>query len=187
MSGFFVVCFAQTGNAPTVDDIEEKRVEAKQGRLCQVVTDQKSECSYDRLLPYFDNNEALAKEASAICNLESKGNPNTQSYVDFCRDGNPISYGLFQVNILANDNIIPACQGVFQKTMNEAGDDVGCVKKKGDVCLVYDCRVADMDKYRSCVAYVTDPKNNIELARTIYDKNKNWKYWGSYDFCRAKF
>lgn len=59
-------------------------------------------CSYEHLLPYFNNQPDLALTASLICNLESGSDPFATNKV--CPD---YSIGLFQVNLIAH------CGGAF--------------------------------------------------------------------------
>ena len=59
-------------------------------------------CSYEYLLPYFNNQPELALTASLICNLESGSDPFAANKV--CPD---YSIGLFQINLVAH------CGGAF--------------------------------------------------------------------------
>lgn len=59
-------------------------------------------CSYEHLLPYFNNQPDLALTASLICNLESGSDPFATNKV--CPD---YSIGLFQINLIAH------CGGAF--------------------------------------------------------------------------
>ena len=182
---------AKAGSNPSsseagADQSPVRQITAKQARLCKPVSDPKNACSPANLASSFPD-PAIAVQASSICNLESQGNPDEQSYVDFCRDGTSYSYGLFQINVIAKANLIPECQGAFQVTMNQAGDDIACLKEENGVCIVHDCRVIDQTKYQACKAAVTDIQRNINIAAQVYAKTNSWKDWGSYAFCKAKF
>ncbi len=59
-------------------------------------------CSYEHLLPYFNNQPDLALTASLICNLESGSDPFATNKL--CPD---YSIGLFQINLIAH------CGGAF--------------------------------------------------------------------------
>jgi hypothetical protein len=181
--------------APTSEQSIEKqtaKIQAAQNapavrrQICKPVSHASNPCSPENLLPYFPD-QASAEQASAICNLESRGNPNTQSYVDFCRDGSVFSFGLFQINVIAQEHLIPECAGVFKTTMDPAIGDVACVKKNNGVCVISDCRVIDQEKYAACRAAVTGIEKNITLAASIWKDRGSWKDWGAYAFCKAKF
>ena len=158
----------------------------RQARLCKPVANPKNPCSPENLASVFTDPN-IAIEASSICNLESQGDPSTTSYVDFCRDGNPYSFGLFQINVIAKENLIPECQGAFAVTMNKAGDDIACIKDKNGICIVHDCRVIDQVKYAACRAAASDIQRNMSIAATVWAVNQSWSDWGSYAFCKAKF
>ena len=166
--------------------VSDRAATPRQQRLCKPTSNPKNPCSPENLAPYFPD-ENIALQASSICNLESQGHPTRQSYVDFCRDGSSYSYGLFQINVIAKEQLVPECAGAFQYTMNEAGDDMACTKEKNGVCIVHDCRIADQTKYKACVAAITNAERNISIAAKVYAETNSWKDWGSYAFCKAKF
>ena len=148
----------------------------------------------ERCVPFTDTNNAChpsklsafanPKQASAICNGESSGIANSASGVDKCSDRNPFSFGLFQVNIIAHANTIPngVCSNIFQTT--GGGTQGKCLESKEGVCLKYDCKVNDQEKYRSCVNYITNPINNIAYAAKL-NRQSGWTPWGFYASCQV--
>lgn len=183
-----VVGVLATGKSRIFLDYQTKHIQQAQTntRLCKTITGSSNLCSTGYLTHYFKD-EKIAEQASAICYLESKGNADSQSYVDFCRDGNAYSFGLFQINVIAKADHIPACQGVFKTAVDEVTGDMACLKKQNDICIISDCRVIDLEKYQTCKEYITNAENNIKVAQAVYEKNKSWEDWGSYDFCKSRF
>jgi Type IV secretion system pilin len=124
-----------------------------------------------------------ATNASAICNGESNGIPNAASGVDVCKNGEPFSFGLFQINIIAHANSIPGgvCSGIFQTS--GTGTQGTCLERNNGVCVKYDCRVTNSSKYESCKAYITNPTNNIAYAVNLLNR-ANWNQWGANRSCK---
>jgi hypothetical protein len=111
----------------------------------------KSACSWD------------AQKASAICNAESGGSEKLASKVDKCTDGNPFSFGLFQINLTCQ------CKDAFTPVKSS-----GCVNKA--------CTVSNKPRYTACVATYTTASSNIAKACEIY-KSQGWKGWGANSKC----
>lgn len=124
-----------------------------------------------------------ATQASSICNGESAGNPSSASGVDKCSDGNPFSFGLFQINVLANGNSIPGgvCSNIFQTS--GGGMQGSCLAYNKGVCVQYNCKVVDPSKYQSCVSYIINPVNNIAFAQGL-QSSRGWGQWGFNNSCR---
>ncbi len=189
LAGYFIFTKKAHGSMPArsiVSAVHKPETQSqKEHRMCQPVLDPKNNCSVSKLASAFPD-PIIATQASAICNLESQGDSSITSYVDFCRDGNPYSFGLFQINVIAKENLVPACADVFTVHMNAAHDDIACIKSENGICIIHDCRVANTVNYNACKAYITDPANNIKIAAEIHQE-RGWGDWGSYAFCRNQF
>lgn len=98
------------------------------------------------------------QKASAICYAESGGKETVPSGSDVCKDKNPFSWGLFQINLTCQ------CPNAFDPPGN---------------CVNYACSVPASKKstYDSCVEYYKNPANNIAKACEIY-KQGGWGRWG---------
>jgi hypothetical protein len=127
---------------------------------CAVVTD--GSCSSANMTVF----GAEAAHASAICHGESGGSPSIPSGTDICADGNPASWGLFQINITANKIGGYDCPSAFS-----GGTYTGSN---------HNCRVIDQTLYNNCVAAAKDPATNIQAAYGIYKNVGSWKPWGFY-------
>ncbi len=180
------VCLDKLPEAKITIQNEQIRGRLGQGN-CVPVSDSTSLCSPDNLTKAGFSN---GTQASSICNGESLGatNPNIASGVDVCEDNNPFSFGLFQINVLAHADEIPACGGIFRTNANppaKMGTSIndtilgGCLDrdKTGIVCLKYACDVADQKKYNTCVSYITNPVNNIAFALKL-QQSRGWGQWG---------
>lgn len=117
-------------------------------------------CSVEYLKQYFPS-EAIARQASIICNKESGSNPFvankgclTGRYVDY-------SIGLFQINLLAH------CPGAFSSyTWNPPS-----------------CVIGDRQKLRACETRLYDPDTNIRDAVSLSANGANWGPWSSARVC----
>ncbi|MCE9549256.1 pilin [Candidatus Nomurabacteria bacterium] len=171
-----------------VDVDEEIKGRLGQGN-CQPITS--GVCSASSLETAFPGR---ASQASSICNGESRGVANAASGVDKGSDGNPFSFGLFQVNIIAHADAIgdgQICKGIFQVDPNPPGkvgtssnDSTlgGCLERKSGVCIKYAARVVDRAKYQNCVNFITKPEENIKFAANLQSR-RNWNQWGFNSSC----
>lgn len=132
-------------------------------------------------------NEDLLKKLALICFYESRGVSNLASLIDKCQDGYSFSFGLFQINIAANDlrgfkkgdkdgdNCTP--QNIF----NFEGSNKLRIKEWGSQNRpIYNCRVKDRELYDKCKEIVLDPKNNLNKALALAANNiglRNWSTW----------
>ena len=127
--------------------------------------------------------------ASGICMKESSGgNTLAVSVTDKCADGSSFSFGLFQLNIIANGGMFGAdCDGtsVFSaangSTLKNPGNNGGCLRKttnsKGvSYCSQWDCKVKDTAKYEECKKRAFDVSKNVEAGCTLYGRT-GWKPW----------
>ena len=174
---------------------------------CAVVTDANNACHPDKItkdwfgrnMAYFNGDTSanepfkkLAAQASAICQLESRGSsaiPKPENTFDKCSDNKPFSFGLFQINAAAHMNNITACNGAFQKA---AGTNQGkCVDGQRDpktgYCMQWDCKTIE-PAYTTCQNYLINPANNIKEAYILYQaRTPKWTDWSTYNSCKAKF
>jgi hypothetical protein len=109
---------------------------------------------------------SVAAQASAICQGESGGSPGIPSGTDICADGNPASWGLFQINITANSIGGYDCPSAFSGGAYTASN--------------HNCQVIDQALYNNCVAAAKDPATNIQAAYGIHSNAGTWKPWGFY-------
>lgn len=127
--------------------------------------------------------------ASGICMKESGGgNTLAVSVTDKCADGSSFSFGLFQLNIIANGSMFGAdCAGtsVFSaangSVLKNPGNNGGCLRKttnsKGvSYCAQWDCKVKDTAKYEECKKRAFDVSKNIEAGCTLYGRS-GWAPW----------
>ncbi len=147
------------------------------GGSCSVISDPQNAC-YPMNLTCFGN----TSDASKICNLESSGgNPNAISSTDICEDGRSFSGGLFQINVLANYNLIPGCSGGFfvKEGSSAQGDCAKYVTNSKGVtyCAVRKCQITDVPKYTACMNAVLNASTNIKIACSLY-ANGGWRrHW----------
>lgn len=183
------------------------------GGNCVVVTDTNSACSQDKLATIFtDTTNATAPfntnaaQASAICQLESNAvvdapTPNgtgTSKTIDFCKNDKTIfSFGLFQINLLANGSSITDSQGENCGGLFVRGD--GSSIQNGNYIISdssapggysYDCKLSDVSvqtKYTNCKNYLLNPTNNIAFAAKLYEQYGWTPTWSTYNSCKNKF
>ena len=99
-------------------------------------------------------NPNIYTQASQICNVESRGNINSKSDVDKCKDGTPFSYGLFQINFTYH------CPGGMAGGKNSSCTGTG-------------------PNYASCMSNYTGESgwaNNIQKACDLY-AGRGWGDW----------
>lgn len=151
---------------------------------CQVVSDPSNACHPNRLTCFPNRNLA-----SEICNVESQGGrEDVLSGTDLCQDGRSFSVGLWQINILANRNLIPGCNSSFFNSSN--GRDQGsCIQYRtnsGGVryCQYRSCRITNVAVYNQCVRNAQVPANNTAAACRLM-ATQGWSAWQtSYNRCR---
>jgi hypothetical protein len=121
-------------------------------------------------------------QASSICNGESGGNPELESGVDKCSDGNSFSFGLFQINAIAHANEIPGgvCSGVF--STSGGGTQGSCLESRNGICIKRNCTVINYTKLQSCKNYLKNPTNNISYAAAL-QSSRGWGQWGANASC----
>lgn len=113
---------------------------------------------------------ANASKASAIAGAESGGVTTSESSVDKCTvDGSVVSFGLFQINISAQNNFAGLnCRSAFDKMYT---------------AQTKNCRVINKPLYDQCVAAAKDAQKNIQQACQISGNGTNWSLWGANQKC----
>ena len=127
-----------------------------------------------------------AEAASKVCNVESGGNTAAASNTDRCQNesGDRFSFGLFQLNIIANGCMLgnDCCwQNVFSLENGSAGNNGGakkrCTNSKGVTYVCgWGCAVINRSKYAECSQRAMDATKNISAACTLY-KQSGWAPW----------
>lgn len=127
--------------------------------------------------------------ASGVCMQESSGgNTLAQSFTDKCADGSSFSFGLFQINIIANGSMLGSdCSGtsVFSSAsggpLTNPGMNGGCLEHKKNskgigYCSKWNCAVRNAAKYNECKQRAFDVKKNIDVGCKLYNQS-GWKPW----------
>ena len=99
---------------------------------------------------------SAASFMQGVCNRESGGNPAIPSGVDIGADGNPVSFGLFQINISATTLVDP-----------KTGQTVPCPSAFSGGAYTsknHATRVSNQALYNQCVKLAEDPTANIQNA-----------------------
>ncbi len=111
-----------------------------------------------------------ANKASSIAGAESGGVTTSESKVDKCTvDGSVVSFGLFQINISAQNNFAGLnCRSAFDKMFT---------------AQTKDCRVINKPLYDQCVAAAKDAQKNIQKACQMSNNGTNWSLWGANKKC----
>jgi hypothetical protein len=124
-------------------------------------------CSVDNMGCFGDH----AAEASAICLGESGGGIARPSTTDKCQPGGePVSWGLFQINLSAWPIGSLDCPSAFSNIYTGSN---------------HNCTITDIDLYNKCVAAASDSVNNIQTACGIYN-SRGWNQWG-YNITKCQF
>lgn len=150
---------------------------------CKIINS--GDCSVSNLQNYFGSK---AEAASKICSVESGGRADKKSGSDYCTnsagDKTTFSFGLFQINLLANGDKIPTgnCANLFT---TDAGEEIGYGKasyvRKENGKIWYDCKLKPNrgNDYNNCVKYLLTPTGNLEMAKKLFNKGGNafgdWK------------
>ncbi|MFA5937483.1 MAG: hypothetical protein WC822_06435 [Candidatus Paceibacterota bacterium] len=166
---------------------------------CEVITDVNSPCHPSKLAAFSGTSSATepfntrAAQASAICQLESHGDPSSpvgnspSAILDKCSDNKPFSFGLFQINAAAHRNNIPACKDAFEIPIGAGSSQGDCLEKdkNSGYCAKWSCKTIE-PAYTACQNYLINPVNNIQFAATSTSLNR-WTSWTTYNSCRGKF
>jgi hypothetical protein len=118
---------------------------------------------------------SLADTASRVCNAESGGGkPNIYNKSLQCGSGNYIIYGLFQINLNANDLVVPCGQYPTAVKTASGGCLLRCSAAVGGPNK--NCSIDQPDVYKDCVKAVKVPEVNIATACEVY-KTQKWGAW----------
>ncbi|MDD4901687.1 MAG: hypothetical protein PHE24_00970 [Patescibacteria group bacterium] len=146
-------------------------VAAQAAGQCQPVTS--GACAVDKMTGFGD--DTIARQASAICNGESANGTLLKSTTDICLgDNNPVSIGLFQINLTVHELNGLNCPSAFSN------------KYTGDAAS-HNCHVTNPSLYNDCVNAALDPDINLPAAYGIYSAS-GWGQWGYYlKNCKSAF
>jgi uncharacterized membrane protein YgcG len=164
------------------------------GGSCQILTS--GPCSVENLRPIFG---ARAEDASRICNKESGGTP-IESGSDICcgpdqdcsGDAPSFSGGLFQVNIIANANLIPGCTiASFYKTNCIPGKkcqaEGSCVRRNGrGICTGWSCSIVRNEAYNTCMRGARNSQINLQVTKVLYARSGFSPWANSRNICGVK-
>ena len=169
--------------------IEELQIQGRLGNgKCEQA--QSGPCSASNLTAF----GGQASKASAICNGESGNGTHLASALDKGSDGNPFSFGLFQINIIAHGSQIgdgQICKNIFKvnpnppgKVGNSVNDSTlgGCLERKNGICVKYAATVIDQNRYNACKNFISKTDENIKYAAKLQQKS-GWGQWGFNSSC----
>jgi hypothetical protein len=155
---------------------------------CKVVSS--GPCSVANLTTIFGADNAVAM--SKICSMESGGKENVSSGTDICKpDSVPFSFGLFQVNLLANGSMVSAeCANLFNPTPTTCVKGRACphLLDSANVNSRFECNLLPENKvvYDKCKAMILDTTKNLALAKRLFTPSKQaWS--GDKKFCASAF
>ena len=123
-------------------------------------------CSATALAPVFGSQAA---EMSCVTKYEDGScNPSAPSGTDKGADGNSVSYGLFQVNISANNlSSYPACEAAVS---NQPLNCTQAFSGGAYTASNHQTRVSNQGLYNTCVTAASNPACNEQAAQTILNK-----------------
>lgn len=176
-------------NIPKVTQkIQEQQIQGRLGNgKCEEA--QSGPCAKSNLSAFSN-----PSQASAICNGESGNGKYLASELDKGSDGNPFSFGLFQINIIAHGDKIgngQICKNIFKvdpnppgKVGNSINDSTlgGCLERKNGICLKYAATVIDSSRYNACKNFISQTNENIKYASQL-QKKSGWGQWGFNKSC----
>ncbi|MCB9801836.1 MAG: hypothetical protein H6774_01985 [Pseudomonadales bacterium] len=129
-------------------------------------------CSISAIQSFTGWDEARARTASIICNVESGGNPNVAN--TSCLVGGTVDYsiGLFQINLLAHGTpgILFDANG---RTNGSPGYDPTAVP----------CSVANAALLEQNETYYFIPDNNLRKMVELSNDGTNWQPWAAASYC----
>ena len=155
------------------NSINDKPITPGNIARCKEITDPSSPCNPQNLANYFGDKAA---DMSKICNVESGGNEAAESGSDVGTDGTVFSFGLFQINLLANGEYVgPECKGLFMTS--SAGQTIPPAKyiqKDSAGKYHYDAMLkpGKEAQYNACKAKLLDPQTNLAIAKKLFDFDK---------------
>lgn len=121
-------------------------------------------------LTCFGPNTNIDTTASIVAAHESGGLPSRASTVDKCLPGGqPVSFGLFQINITNHKINGLNCPAAFDYPP-------GTSPREYDAKNQY-CTIVDQTLYNNCVTAAETPSINIQAACQISSNGTNWGAW----------
>ncbi len=153
------------GTAMGVSPSSASNTKAVGDGSCSPVTT--GDCSVANMTTTFG---ALASQASGVCSKESGGRADLPSGTDICKGNgthDPVSIGLFQINISAHSIGGLNCPSAFNTPLTSKE------VKNPTLCWVLPEK---RDLYNQCVAAAKNPAINIAEAKKLYDKVQ-WVPW----------
>jgi hypothetical protein len=131
------------------------------------------------------NNQQNLKYFSLICVNESHSNPSQESLVDKCFDGNSFSFGLFQINMAANDFTLSDGTNCNHSSIFEFTEGNG-LKRLED--KRYNCRVKQGQEnlYKKCSEALKEARFNIFKAENLYNKSGGFRPWSAWELIKTK-
>jgi hypothetical protein len=118
---------------------------------------------------------AAANQASIICSAESANGTLLISKVDVTTSGIPVSFGLFQINITANDVSGLGCPKAFDSMYTGSHRNVQILAGKQGL-------------YDSCKKAALTPAANIQAAYNLFRRSGySWKQWSTHTPCGLTF
>jgi len=159
--------------AVNVDEITEGTPMGQTSKTGKCQSLSSGPCSVANLTPVFG---VAATQASSICNGESDGIADRPSGVDVCMGNNtkdPVSFGLFQINLSAHNVGSLSCKDAFNVVYTAT---IARDKTK--------CWVINRDLYNKCVTAAKNAAINIATAKSIYmqgtkNTKQSWRPWGA--------
>jgi hypothetical protein len=135
-------------------------------------------CSVSALSSTCLGNNAAA--AAQICNAESSGQPGAGG--DKSTSGQPVSIGLFQVNLTANTIAGLNCPAAFDHSWHAPGV---CGKGGAPNCGPSTIKTdsASQALYAKCAAAAQDVQTNIQKACALSKNGTNWGAWSTSKTC----
>jgi hypothetical protein len=123
-----------------------------------------------------------AASAAQICQAESSNNPLAPG--DLSTNGQPVSLGLFQINLTANnvphtgpDANMP-CTQAFNHSWHAPGV---CSKKNPTQCGP--STITNPELYNECATAAKNVQTNITKACSMSNNGKNWNQWSTHTKC----
>jgi hypothetical protein len=117
-----------------------------------------------------------AASAAEICSAESSGNALTGG--DKSTNGQPVSIGLFQINLTANTIGGLNCPAAFDHSWHAPG-----VCAKGSTTNCGPSTITNPTLYAQCVAAAQNTATNIAKACSLSSNGTTWNQWSTHTAC----
>lgn len=126
-----------------------------------------------------------ANNASRICMVESGGSVGQISRTDRCSSGTGFSYGLFQINLIANGASVRtssgvSCTNLFEREDGSLIQGSNYINPSGSP-RIYNCRPkqdqASADRLSACAVALLNPAENIRVAVSLNQARPGFQDW----------